>query len=163
MSTWSWVSREHLGLTMIPETLKTLLEAQLEAAMQRYLLANSASWGIVPPFIFHQMRGSSSALSSGILLYTRNSPFNFSCVESPAWDDVPSSLPFFSPWMAESRCFKSVFDFLDSLLWLEASAPVAMGVSDVPAPSSAFPTCSRRLCFTSSSRATKLALNLGSR
>ena len=106
MSTWSWASRERLGLTMIPETLKSLSEAQLEAAMQRYLLANS-------------------------------------------WDDVPSSLPFFSPWMAESRCFKSVFDFLDGLLWLEASAPVAMGVSDVPAPSSAFPTCSRRLCFTS--------------
>ena len=43
MSTWSLVSQEGLGLTMIPETLKTVSEAQLEAAMQRYLLTNSVS------------------------------------------------------------------------------------------------------------------------
>lgn len=43
----SWVILERFGLTIIPEVLNTLSEAQLDAAMPRYLLANSDSFGNV--------------------------------------------------------------------------------------------------------------------
>jgi hypothetical protein len=43
MAMFSWVSLDRLGLTIKPEVLKTLPEAQLDAAMHRYLLAKSRS------------------------------------------------------------------------------------------------------------------------
>ena len=43
ISMLSWVSLDCLGLTIIPEALNTLSEAQLDAAIHRYLLAESDS------------------------------------------------------------------------------------------------------------------------
>lgn len=64
----SSVSSMRLGLTVIPEALKTRPELQLEAAMHIYLFAKYARMGRLFSWSFQQNSGSSTALMSFIWL-----------------------------------------------------------------------------------------------
>lgn len=79
-----------LGLTIIPEALNTLKKHCL---LQQYSYTFWRKQGaVVVSLVSHKVSGSSSTLSSGILLYTSSSFVNLSLVESSALADGLSLL-----------------------------------------------------------------------
>ena len=68
--------KEHLFLdTILPAVLKTLSEAELEAHVHRYFLANNNNSGNVDAYCFHHFRGLESASGFGIFSYLSISSF----------------------------------------------------------------------------------------
>lgn len=160
MSMCSSVSLALLGLQMNPDVLNTRPEAQLEAAIHRYFLAVWARWGKALSCVFHHVRGSSSALSSGMVSYNVNSFLTLHSGSSSV-DAVCVSFPccfFLSPWMLDKSPFRSVLDFFVG--WVADEGHVyKLGTLWV---------CRRcilstRCCFTSSFNVVKLSLKWRSR
>lgn len=99
---FSWLSLNCVGLTIKPEVLKTLWEAQTDPAMHIYFLVKSESWGRVLDLLSNDFWYFVIYLILIFQLITLWQEY------SRSWD---GTIAFFSPWILEGSHLKSPFFF----------------------------------------------------